>query len=130
MNRMAILAGAALLAASVGAGAAHAQGAPQNVQLVRVDVTTLASGYRASKVIGSDVVNDVDDKIGAIDDLLVSPDGKRPFAVLSVGGFLGMGTRYVVVPYESLVFGKDKIILPGGSVDGLKTLPEFNYATD
>ena len=95
-----------------------------------VDVTTLASGYRASKVIGSNVVNDGNDKIGAIDDLLVSPDGKRPFAVLSVGGFLGMGTRYVIVPYEALVFGKDKIILPGGSVDGLKTLPEFKYATD
>jgi hypothetical protein len=36
--------------------------------------------------------------LAKIDDLLVGPDGKQPYAVLSIGGFLGTGIRLVVVP--------------------------------
>ena len=72
-------------------GGAGAQGAPQTVELAKVDVQKLAAGYRASKVIGSSVVNDANETIGKIDDLLVSPDGKEPYAVLSIGGFLVRG---------------------------------------
>jgi PRC-barrel domain len=71
------------------------------VELAHVDVQKLSAGYRASKVIGSSVVNDANETIGKIDDLLVSPDGKQPYAVLSIGGFLGMGTHLVVVPYDT-----------------------------
>jgi PRC-barrel domain len=92
-------------------------------------VQKLAAGYRASKVIGSSVVNDANETIGTIDDLLVSPDGKQPYAVLSIGGFLGMGTRLVVVPYDTLKFNGNKVTLPGGTKAGLKMLPEFKYAT-
>jgi hypothetical protein len=97
--------------------------------LVKVDVQTLAAGYRASKVIGSGVVNDANEAIGKIDDLLVSSDGKRPYVVLSIGGFLGMGTHLVVVPYDTLKFIDNKVTLPGGTKEGLRMLPEFKYAT-
>ena len=79
-----------------------AQVAPQTVELAKVNVQKLAAGYRASKVIGSSVLNDGNETNGKIDDLLVSPDGKEPFAVISIGGFLGMGSHLVAVPYESL----------------------------
>ena len=88
----------------------------------------LAAGYRASKVIGSSVVNDKNETIGKIDDLLVSLDGKQPYAVLSIGGFLALGTHLVVVPYDSLRFADNKMILPGGTKEGLRRLPEFKYA--
>ena len=93
--------------------------------------TKLAAGYRASKVIGSSDVNDANETIGKIDDLLVSSDGKQPYAVLSVGGFLGMGTRSVVVPYDTLKFADNKVILPGGTKEGLDTLPrvQVRYRT-
>ena len=110
-------------------GGAGAQGTPQTVELVKVDVQKLSAGYRSSKVVGSSVVNDASETIGKIDDLLVSRDGKQPYAVLSVGGFLGMGTRLVVVPYDTLKFVDQKVILPGGTKEGLKMLPEFKYAT-
>jgi hypothetical protein len=70
---------------------AEAQGTPQTVEFVKVDVHKLAAGYRASKVIGSSVVNGANETIGKIADLLVSPDGKQPYAVLSIGGLLGHG---------------------------------------
>jgi hypothetical protein len=87
------LATAALAAATVLAVPVFvlAQGAPQTVQLTKVDVVKVATGYRASKVIGSSVVNEADETVGKVDDIIIGQDGKSPFAVLSVGGFLGMG---------------------------------------
>jgi hypothetical protein len=35
----------------------------------------------------------------------------------------------VVVPYETLKFAGNKVTLPGGTKEGLKMLPEFQYAT-
>jgi sporulation protein YlmC with PRC-barrel domain len=110
------------------AGPARAQGTSQTVDIAKVDVRKLPAGYRASKVIGSDVLNDANQSIGRIDDLLVNPDGTAPFAVLSIGGFLGMDTHLVVVPYDNLKLVENKIVLPGGTKDTLKMLPEFKYA--
>ena len=131
MNKSIMFVSAALLSAGIvfvsnGVGA---QGMPQTVELAKVDVQKLAAGYRASKVIGSSVVNEENEVIGKIDDLLVSLDGKEPYAVLSIGGFLGMGTHLVAVPYETLKSADDKIMLPGGTKNSLRMLPEFKYAS-
>jgi len=107
-----------------------AQGVPQTVEITKVDVQKVAAGYRASKVIGSSVLNEANETIGKIDDLLVTRDGKDPYAVLSIGGFLGMGTHLVVVRYDSLKFAENKIVLPGGSKEGLKMLPTFQYSKE
>ena len=130
MKKSMALASAAMISIALLSGGAGAQGTPQTVELVKVDVQKLAAGYRSSKVVGSSVVNDANETIGKIDDLLVSRDGKQPYAVLSIGGFLGMGTRLVVVPYDTLKFADKKVILPGGTKEGLKMLPEFKYATE
>ncbi len=128
MKKSLLLASVVMMSALL-SGGASAQGAPQTVDLVKVDVQTLSAGYRSSKVVGSSVVNDAKETIGKIDDLLVSRDGKLPYAVLSIGGFLGMGTHLVVVPYDTLKFAGDQVILPGGTKEGLRMLPEFKYAT-
>ena len=123
---IAALAAATALAAPV---FVLAQGAPQTVQLTKVDVVKVATGYRASKVIGSSVVNESNDTVGKIDDIIIGQDGKSPFVVLSVGGFLGMGTKLVVLPYEQLRTTGGKVVLPGATKDALKDLPEFKYAS-
>ena len=114
---------AAMLSAPV-----YAQGAPQTVTLMKVDPQTLATGYRTSKVVGSTVYNDSNQSVGTIDDLIVTPGGQAPYAVLSVGGFLGMGTKYVVVPFPSLKVVDKKMVLPGASKEALEALPDFKYA--
>jgi hypothetical protein len=108
---------------------ASAQGKPQTVMLTKVDPQSLATGYRTSKVVGSTVVNEANDTVGTIDDLIVTPSEKVPFAVLSVGGFLGMGTKYIVVPYSALQVNNKKMVLPGATKESLKALPEFKYAS-
>lgn len=98
------------------------------VHLVVVDVAAVGKGYRASKLIGSGVVNDKNERIGTLDDLIIDPQ-QVLFAVLQVGGFLGVGGHLVAVPYKSLVLEHPggKVELPGASKDELKKLPEFRY---
>jgi hypothetical protein len=130
MKKIMLLASAVMIGVGLFAAHGKAQGVPQSVEIAKVDVQKVAAGYRASKVIGSSVLNEANETIGKIDDLLVTRDGKEPYAVLSIGGFLGMGTRMVVVRYDSLKFADNKIVLPGGSKDGLKMLPAFQYSTE
>jgi hypothetical protein len=98
----------------------------------RNPVMTQAGDARASKVVGSSVYNDHDEKVGAIDDLLIGKDGKLS-AVLSVGGFLGMGTKYVEVPYANLTFGNtqrdsdNRVVLKGATKESLKSEPAYMY---
>jgi len=98
------------------------------VQLIKVDFSVVAKGYRMSKLIGSNVINDKNEKIGTLDDVIADKNQVN-FAVLQVGGFLGMGGHLVVVPYDSLVIDDkgQKITLPGASKDELKKLSEFHY---
>jgi len=123
-----LLAGAAVIAAAL-TGPAFSQGAPQTLSLMKIDTQTLATGYRTSKVVGSTVVNESNETVGTIDDLIVTPNEKVPFAVLSVGGFLGMGKKYVVVPYSLLVVHGKQMVLPGATKESLKSLPEFTYSS-
>jgi hypothetical protein len=125
-----LLATAAIAAATVfTVPVVLAQGTPQTVQLVKVDVVKVSTGYRASKVLGASVVNEAGDIVGKIDEIIVGSDGKAPFVVLSVGGFLGVGDKLVVLPYEQMRTDGKKIMLPGATKDSLKALPEFKYAS-
>ena len=83
---------------------------------------------RVFRVLGATVLNEANEKVGTIDDLIVTPNDKMPYAVLSIGGFLGVGTRLVVVPYDTLKAGDKIMVLPGATRDSLRTFPEFNYA--
>ena len=123
-----LLVGAAVFEAAL-SGPAFSQGAPQTLSLMKVDPQSVATGYRTSKVVGSAVLNEANETVGTIDDLIVTPTEKVPFAVLSVGGFLGMGSKYVVVPFSSLEVQDKKMVLRGATKDSLKSLPEFKYAT-
>src|ERR1700739_3163940 len=119
MKKAIIFASAAMIGAFLVGGRAEAQVAPQTVELAKVNVQKLAAGYRASKIIGTSVTNDANETVGKIDDLLVSSDGKDPYAVLSIGGFLGAGSHLVAIPYDSLKFVDKKFVLPGGTKEGL-----------
>lgn len=129
MRTLLLTAAVATAAALVTPVIVLAQGTPQTVQLVKVDVMKISTGYRASKVIGSTVVNEAGDTVGKVDEIIVGPDGKAPFIVLSVGGFLGVGDKLVVLPYEQMKTNGKKIVLPGATKDSLKALPEFKYAS-
>lgn len=89
----------------------------------------VATGWRVSKLMHADVRNDKGEKIGKVDDILVSSDGTLSTAIIDVGGLLGMGAHKVAIPVRQLSLSdKSKITLQGGTKDALKALPEFQYA--
>jgi len=69
---------------------------------------------KASSLIGMDVVNPQNQKLGDVKDLVLElPSGRISYAVLSVGGFLGMGEKYIAVPPSAFSFspnGKDLVL--------------------
>jgi sporulation protein YlmC with PRC-barrel domain len=100
----------------------------------RNTVLTDRGDVRASKLIGASVYNDRNEKIGSVDDLVLGKDNKADEVVVSVGGFLGMGTKLVAVPYTQLKLGDtknassdNKVVMPGATKESLKAQPGFNY---
>jgi sporulation protein YlmC with PRC-barrel domain len=67
-----------------------------------------ASGqWRASKVIGVDVYNQQNEKLGEINELIIDQSGRVAGAVIGFGGFLGMGEHDVMVPMDRLRFSNE-----------------------
>jgi sporulation protein YlmC with PRC-barrel domain len=58
--------------------------------------------WRSSKLVGVDVYNGANEKIGSIQELIVDKSGKVENAILGVGGFLGMDEHYVAVGFDKL----------------------------
>lgn len=112
--------------------AGHAGNTSGTVPSERNGVMTDNGEARTSKVVGSSVYNDKDENVGSINDLVIGKDGKVS-AILSVGGFLGMGTKYVEVPYSNLAFGNtqnnsdNRVVLKGATKDSLKSQPAYSY---
>jgi sporulation protein YlmC with PRC-barrel domain len=97
-------------------------------------VLTDRGDVRASKLIGSAVYNDRDEKVGSVDDVIMGKDNKADVVIVSVGGFLGMGTKLVSVPYTELKLGdtknassSNKVVMPGATKELLKAQPEFHH---
>jgi sporulation protein YlmC with PRC-barrel domain len=65
--------------------------------------TEAATFLAASEITGARVINFQNQDVGEIDELLIEPDtGQIRFAVVSVGGFLGLGSTRVAVPWQAL----------------------------
>jgi sporulation protein YlmC with PRC-barrel domain len=65
-------------------------------------VTQEAAGqWRASKLIGLNVYNNDNEKIGGITELIVDKSGKLDAVVVGAGGFLGLGEHDVAIPYRA-----------------------------
>jgi hypothetical protein len=98
------------------------------IAIVKVDVEVVTAGVRASSLIGSYVYNDEREDIGSIDDLMIGADDRVEFAILSVGGFLGLGAHLVAVRFDSLeTDDAGRVVLPGATREELERLPEFKY---
>ncbi len=75
--------------------------------------TSFTGDWRASKVVGLNVYNDQNQSIGSINDLLMDKSGGVKAAVISVGGFLGVGAHLVAVPYDKVKFVTEPVPYTG-----------------
>jgi sporulation protein YlmC with PRC-barrel domain len=69
----------------------------------------LKGNWRASKLMGLDVYNEANDKIGDINELILDKSGKVNAVVIGVGGFLGMGEHDIAVSMDKLKFVEEPV---------------------
>ena len=135
MNSSASQGGAAMGANPNGAAPSDApktvtQEVPKNgPSFVKVQNTDMLS----SNVVGLDVYNRQNDNIGKVQDVAFNASKQMTGYVLSVGGFLGMGTRYVVVDPNALLVQYDANnktwhATMNATKAELKSAPEFKYS--
>ena len=113
----------------IAAGAADSVAQTAGVSVSTVELRNVATGWSAKKqILGKDVYNDTGDKVGEINDLIVTPDKALSYAIVGVGGFLGIGEHEIAVPVGKFKLEKGKIVLRGATKEALKGAPKFEYA--
>ncbi len=82
----------------------------------------------ARSIMGDDVVNTSGEHIGDIKDLMIDINrGCIAYAVLDVGGFLGIGNKYFAVPWVSFTVNEDnKTLVLNVSKDRMEDAPGFD----
>ena len=104
------------LVIAAGAADAVAQTAGSTVSVSKTELRQIATGWSAKKqILGKGVYNNIGEKIGDINDLIVTPNKAVSYAIVGVGGFLGVGEHEIAVPVGRLKQREDKIVLPGAT---------------
>lgn len=92
------------------------------------ELVIVAKGWSAKKlIIGKDVYNDTNEKVGVVDDLIITQDKAVSYAIIGTGGFLGMAKHDVAIPVNHFKMVEGKVTLPGATKDTVKALPSFEY---
>ena len=101
-----LILGSLLASAMLLPALAQTNSPPASSALVAQSTAPKADGemWRASKLIGLNVYNDQDEKLGDISEILLDKSGKVDGAVIGVGGFLGMGRHDIMVEMSKLKF--------------------------
>ncbi len=84
----------------------------------------------ANAIIGAKVRNESRDSIGEVEDVYVDSSGNIKKIVVSVGGFLGVGAKDVVVKWEDVKFSRDDksiVITTGMTKEALKAMPDYKH---
>ena len=79
-------------------------------------------------VLGQPVYNDNNERVGSVDDIIITPDKAVSYAIIGTGGFLGLAKHDVAIPVSQFKLVDKKLVLPGATKEALKAIPEFQYA--
>jgi len=118
---------AALLSTALMTGVASAQTSTTATDKANSSAMMHKEGqWRSSKVVGVDVYNEANEKVGNIEELILDKSGKVEHVVLGVGGFLGMGEHYVAVAFDKLKWVNEPVRSTTTSTAPAGTAPATN----
>jgi sporulation protein YlmC with PRC-barrel domain len=95
-----------------------------------------AGEIRASKLVGTKVVNAANETIGDINEVILNGDGRVAALVVGVGGFLGMGEHDVALDFKSVRIETDNSAMTNSGAttvrvnatkDQLKAAPQWSW---
>jgi len=94
---------------------------------MKLDMKMMGTGVHSSRVVGMPVMNKSNEKVGVIDDLVMIPGDPTPYAVISVGTYVGGGTRHMVVPYSMLTSADKHMTMPNATKETVRAMPEYQF---
>lgn len=93
------------------------------------ELRSISAGWSAKRtILGQPVYNDKNERIGSIDDIIISPDKAVSYAIIGAGGFIGIGKHDVAIPVDKFKQVDNKLVLSGATKEALKASPPFEYA--
>jgi len=78
-------------------------------------------------ILDQPVYNEKDERVGSVDDIIVTRDKAISYGIVNAGGFLGLTKHNVAIPVSQFKLVDNKLVLPGATKDALKASPEFQY---
>lgn len=110
---------------------AQVAGGTTTVGVKVTESTQIALGWSAKNTLmGKTVYNAAGDKIGKVDDLIISPEKNVSYVIIGAGGFIGIGRHDVAVPVDQIRDVAGKLVMANASKESMKAMPIFTYATD
>jgi sporulation protein YlmC with PRC-barrel domain len=108
----------------------HAQVAGSTLLGVSVaELQEVVKGWSVKRtILGQPVYNDNNERVGSVDDIIITPDKAVSYAIIGTGGFLGLAKHDVAIPVSQFKLVDKKLVLPGATKEALKAIPEFQYA--
>jgi uncharacterized protein YrrD len=79
-------------------------------------------------LLGQTVYNEMNERVGTVDDIIVTPDKALSYGIINAGGFLGLTKHNVAIPVSQFKLIDNKLVLPGATKKALQGSPEFQYA--
>jgi sporulation protein YlmC with PRC-barrel domain len=93
------------------------------------ELRDVAYGWSAKKqILGQPVYNDKNERVGAIDDVIVTNDKSVSFAIINAASFLGLPKHDVAVPVNRFQLMGNRLVLAGATKEALQSYPAFEYA--
>lgn len=119
----------ALLLAPAPTGASAQTAGVTKLGVTVVELADVIKGRSVQRqILGRSVQNDKGEDIGRIEDIIITPDRAASYAIVSTGGFLGIGTHDVAIPASQFKLNNDQLTLPGATREQIKAMPPFEYA--
>lgn len=117
--------------AATGAATAQVAGSTTTFGVTVTEASQVARGWSVKKgILGKTVYDDAGEKIGTVQDLIITPENHVSYVIVGAGGFIGLGRHDVAIPIAQIHEVGSKIVMPGATKEIVKAMPSFNYAKD
>ncbi len=93
-----------------------------------IELNEVIKGWSVRRqILGQSVYNDKDERIGTVEDIIIAPERSASYAIVSTGGFLGIGAHDVAIPATQFKQSNDRLVLAGATRDLIRAMPRFEY---
>jgi hypothetical protein len=93
------------------------------------ELRDVMDGWSAKRqILGQSVYNEKQERIGTVEDIIISPDKTVSYGIVGAGGFLGFDRRDVAIPVKQFNLTDGRLVLPGATKEALREMPPFEYA--